>query len=138
MIAPRRESCRKVNMNIIFTLFCAFNAVKHAPSLCVPKWWNCSLQLYCSFARKKTQCWTEKEVKLQYRSNTDLANPTRRSRHKMVLQSYTVLDQENWNFIPLVNKLLSADCVERHVTLGKTTLCHEDGSYSWPLFSVLS
>lgn len=42
----------------------------------------------------------------------DLANPTRRSGNKMVLQSYAVLDQENWSFILSVDELLNADNVE--------------------------
>lgn len=58
--------------------------------------------------------------------NTDpmkeLANPIRRSGNKMVLQSYAVLDQENWNFIPLVDGVTECILCGRDVTVGKTAL----------------
>lgn len=58
-----------------------------------------------SIGQRKVSKWNTDPMK-------DLANPTTRSGNKMVLQSYTVLDQENWNFILSVDELLNADNVE--------------------------
>lgn len=65
----------------------------------------------------------------------DLANPTRRSGNKMVLQSCAVLDQENWTFIPPVDELVNAYYVKgmwpqaQQLPTSKTEVTADHSSY---------
>lgn len=59
--------------------------------------------------REKSSCTTELMI--------DAVSPKRIPGNKMVLQSYTMLDQENWNFIPPTDKLLNAHCPKKECDL---------------------
>lgn len=94
----------------------------HTPTLCVPESWNWATACIGAVLERR-QAWAEKEVKLQTDLMRASANPTGESGNKVALQSYAVLDQESWHFIPPIAELLNAGC-PRQLSATKTESDH--------------